>query len=367
MISTLWQAATAAADFHSHLRRLQQRPILDVVFISNMRDSTDRKRFLGNRKPASGHFNGPRIHIRGINARVRSIDSTAEEMMTSGGRRQAKAQFIAATEWARQQGAKVILLAASTKRLFGRDGREIRERFPELIFTIGDNGTALLLLQEVFNWIEQAQLSRKHCRVLVIGPYGILGNAVTAALLEQDYTVVAMGGNRAGLKELETRHGITGHDAFDGIRDIDLVVACTHSRSAILTAEVIDQIQRPGKPLHVIDVAEPSNFTAAEFACCDSLVTRQDAGNAYSRHLSYVLGNASYRLFRLSQGVIFGCFAEALSLCYAHQHSPDETSDGDHFQITPEGMSAVSRYFDALDFGVPSPRNFGTLLTEEKR
>ncbi len=44
---------------------------------------------------------------------------------------------------------------------------------------------------------------------------------------------------------------------------------------------------------------------------------RQDAGNAFNPKLKYVLGMVSYKLFGLTQGVTFGCFAEAISIASA--------------------------------------------------
>ena len=363
MISKLWQLLSCAADVNSHIRTLQGRSVVDVVFITNMRDEVDRKRFLGRSKPATGHFNGPRISIKGINARVRSIDSTAEEMLTTQGRRRAKQQFIAATRWAEQHGAKVILLAASTKRLFGRNGREIQEMFPDLVFTIGDNGTALVLLQEVFNQIKTASIDKAEGRVLVIGPYGILGSAVIDGLVHSGYQVIGMGGNKAGLQTIHEKYQIPVHETFNDISGVDLVIACTHSKDAMLTAKTVAQIKRPNSKLHVIDVAEPSNLTADEYRKCADKVIRQDAGNAYSKHLNYVLGYFSYKLFRLSQGVVFGCFAEALSLFYALEFENNEkVSKLNHFHVDADGMSLVASYYDTLGFTTPKPRNYGTRI-----
>jgi hypothetical protein len=121
-----------------------------------MRDGMDMKRYLGNRRPASGHFNGPRFSINGIGGRIRVMDCVTEDLLSSRGRKKAKEQFISAADWAEKHGAKVVLLAASTKRLFGEEGKTIKELFPNLIFTIGDSGTMLMLLGETLRAFRKA-------------------------------------------------------------------------------------------------------------------------------------------------------------------------------------------------------------------
>uniref|UniRef100_UPI0035AFCEAD hypothetical protein n=1 Tax=Chitinimonas sp. TaxID=1934313 RepID=UPI0035AFCEAD len=118
MLSNIWRFFVALFDLRAFARWLTGRPTVDVVFITNLRDEDERQRYFGNWVPSEGHANGPRIYLNGVAGRVRGIYVTAEEMLTKEGRRKAQAQFIAACEWAERKGAKVILLAASTKRLF---------------------------------------------------------------------------------------------------------------------------------------------------------------------------------------------------------------------------------------------------------
>ena len=139
---------------------------------------------------------------------------------------------------------------------------------------------------------------------------------------------------------------------------VDAIVACTHSHSIALTAESVNRIRRPGKRLLVVDVAEPSNLRKSEYQKCREHVVRQDAGNAYSHHLEYVLGAISYRLFRLSRGVTFGCFAEALSLASALKRGEDVTRR-DWFTVDAENMQVIARLFEQDGFVVPSPRCYG--------
>jgi len=314
LLGAIWRAAVAILDWRTHLRRLKGKPIVDAVFMSNMRDETDRRRFLGSWRPKRGHFNGPRCWLGDIASRTRALDIVTEDLATSEGREKAKEFFIDATRWAERNGAKVILLAAGTKRLFGEDGTKLKELFPNLVFTIGDNGTMFLLKNETLKALENANLKPGYSRIAVLGPYGFLGEMMVKALKEEEYDIIGAGPNKFALEKIMNEYGIEVCRTFSEMGKIDAVVACTHSERIRLTTENVEMIRRPNKKLLVVDVAEPSNFKYSEFLKCKDVVIRQDAGNAYNPKLDYVLGPVSYKMFRLTHGVTFGCFAEAISL-----------------------------------------------------
>ncbi len=348
-----------ATDYKTHIRRLASRPLLDAGFISNWRDTTDIKRYLGKGHCYIGHSDGPRYWLNRTIAGLRAIDSVTDDLLNSHGRKKAKEQFISAVEWAEQKGAKVILLAASTKRLFGEDGGTLKERFPKLIFTIGDNGTALLLRNEIFRALDTAGLTTTSSKIVVLGPYGLLGELMTQALCKSGYNVIGAGPNVAGLNRISKAYGIETYQTFDNIGKVDAVVACTHSDKMRMTAEIVDRIRHKYRKLLVIDVAEPSNLTEEEFKRCNGNIVRQDAGNAYSPNLKNVLGAISYRMFRLTRGVVFGCFAETMSLASALNRGEDSVKNIDWFQVNEDNMKIVGGLFKRDGFTIPSPRCFG--------
>jgi len=252
-----------------------------------------------------------------VAGRTRALDITTEDLATSDGRKKAKKCFISATQWAKDNGAKVILLAAGTKHLFGKDGARLKELFPGLIFTIGDNGTFFLLLGETLRALREAGLETGYCRIGVLGPYGFLGEMMIQALKNKGYYIIGAGPNISALKRIGEKHGIATCQTFAQMGKVDAVIACTHSEKIRLNVDNIELIRKPNKKLLVVDVAEPSNLKYREFQKCKGVVIRQDAGNAYNPKLKYVLGAVSYRMFRLTQGVAFGCFAEAMSIAVA--------------------------------------------------
>ena len=314
LLAAAWRFFVAVFDWRTILRKIRGQPIVDTVFISNMRDETDRRLYLGLWRPRYGHFNGPRYWVNGIAGRTRALDIVTDDLRTCEGRRKAKEYFISATQWAKDNGAKVVLLAAGTKRFFGENGVRLKELFPDLIFTIGDNGTMLLLKAEVVSALKEARLVAGYCRIGVLGPYGFLGEMMVQVLKEQGYDVVGAGPNLSALGMIKKGYGIQICQTFAEMGKVDAVVACVHSEKIRLNAENIELIRYPDKKLLVVDVAEPSNLRRSEYLKCQDKVVRQDAGNAYNPKLKYVLGAISYKMFRLTRGVTFGCFAEALSI-----------------------------------------------------
>jgi predicted amino acid dehydrogenase len=360
MLSNIWRFLLALFDLRALARLLTGQPALDVVFVTNLRDEAERRRFFGGWAPPEGHADGPRVYLHGVAGRVRGIYVTAEEMLTREGRRKARQQFIAATEWAEQRGARVVLLAASTKRLFGRDGAELKRRFPHLLFTIGDNGTAQMLRADVFRALAHACLRPGEARVMVIGPYGILGERMTRELVKAGYEVVGYGTNAAALTETAEKHGIQVRTDIDAVGKVDAVVACTHSAAAKLTHLCVARLRRANRKLLVVDVAEPANLEQEVYQRCEDVVVRQDAGNAYSRGLRYVLGPLSWRKLMLSRGVVFGCFAEALTLYHAIYHRAQlNLAAEDWFVVDDAHMELVRAAFDEVGFTAPTPRCFG--------
>ena len=354
----LWRFIVSLVDWRTCIRKVTGHPAVDAVFISNMRDDTDRITFNGDWHPQSGHFAGPRYIMGNINARVRAIDSITADLLSSQGRKRAKDQFIAAVQWAENRGAQVALLAASTKRLFGEDGKTLKTQFPNIVFTIGDNGTTCLLLQEISYALTKAGLNSVISRIGVLGPYGILGRQVTEALVDKGYNVVGAGPNAAALKGLAQELPIETCTSFQDMGKVDAVICCTHSDKIRLTAGHVDIIRYDGKKLLVVDVAEPSNLTKEEYERCRKVVIRQDAGNAYNPKLKYVLGALSYRMFRLTRGVTFGCFAETMALTAALKRG-ENIKDVDWFSVNKDNMHLVEKQFSLEGFTTPTPRCFG--------
>lgn len=363
MFTIIWRFFVTVFNWRGVLRMILRRKQLDVVFISNMRDDDDRKNLLGWIHPSKGHFNGQLFWLKGkISGRLRLIDAIAEDLVVPSGRKKAQNQFLAAVKWAQKRGVKVILLAASTKRLFGRDGEKLKNLFPDLTFTIGDNGTAILLLKDTLRALRKAGLFPDNSRIGILGPYGILGEVVTEFLVKVGYHVIGAGSDVTRLENMAKSYGIEICQNFEEMDKVDAVIACTHSEKIRITADNEKLIRRQNQKLLVIDVAEPANLSIEEYEKCNNVVIRQDAGNAYNPDLEYVLGRISYKRLRLTNGVIFGCFAESLALALALEQGED-IKNIDWFSVNNQNIDKISKLFERYGFQLPSPVCFGEPVT----
>lgn len=369
MLAHMWRFLVALCDLHTWWRLVCRQPIVDVVCISNMRDVEDRKRFLGNWTPPEGHFNGPRYWFTNLIIRVRAIDAVFPLLRGSldgspgvtkreeaNARTKAKGLFEHAAEWAQRNGACVVLLAAATKRFYGGSTAEaLKRKFPRMLFTIGDNGTALLLYMEVGRALVAAGLSKADAKICVIGPTGFLGSVIVSRLFKEGHNVVGLSSSN----ERVSRSLVPTFTRFEDVGKVDLVVSCTHAVHLRLTRERIGTLRKGGRKLIVIDVSEPSSLTYDEYGRSSDIVVRQDAGNAFSPKLAYVLGPISYLLLRSSRGITFGCFAEAIVLAAELKAGGAEVRNRDWFVVSEENMAIVEKLFEKHGFSVPSPRCFG--------
>lgn len=361
----LWRALCHLADWRGHWRYLTGRPAIDVAIITNVRDDAERRLFWGALRPRCGHGDGARIYLNGVAGRIRGLDVTAAELMTRQGRLRARALFMDAVRWSQARGARVVLLAASTKRLFGRDGAALKAAFPDMLFTIGDNGTALLLCQDVQRALDGSGL-RPGARVLVVGPYGILGTEVTRYLLARGYRVSGFGVTRALLEEFGQRFpNVALYDDVRLVGKVDAVVACTHSVGAKLDEAAVEALRHGGRKLLVVDVAEPANLDAVAYAACRREVVRQDAGNAYSAMLTFVLGGLSSGMLKLAHRTVFGCFAEALTLHHAiYSEQQYLRLKQDWFDVNEANMAVLGEAFHSVGVTVAAPHCFGAPVSD---
>jgi len=365
-LSALWRTSVEVCDIYAMRRWLSGESTIDVAFITNMRDDIDRTRFLGTYRPKSGHFTGPHFVLNGdILGRTIALDVTAKDLATEEGRQKARIHFISAVTFAQKKGAKVCLLAAGTKHLFDNEvygnGYILKTLFPNMIFTLGDNGTSLLLVKETLRALKKAKLKPEESIIAILGAYGLLGEMNIKILLKRGYSLIGVGRNQAKNKAIEEKYGIRTCAELEQVGKVDAVIACTHGDSVCITADNLHLLRKPDKKLLVIDVAEPSNFKKAEYNQVKKLVVRQDAGNAYNPGLAYILGPISYKLFRLSQGVQFGCFAESMSLFSALRRGEDLTKI-DLFEVSMSAMKIVQRFFREDGYVIPSPRSHGKLV-----
>jgi predicted amino acid dehydrogenase len=362
MFSDIFRLLVFLLDWRSWLRILTLRPTVDILFISTIRSSSDRKKLTGLFNAANDHFGLVRLWIGKICGHIRIINSTYEEVLSPDGFKKAKKQAEKAIEWAEKRGARVVLFASSTKRLFGNNGEEIKEKFPNILFTIGDNGTAMILEDEITSVFKKLKLNSSNCKVGILGAYGFVGEVMVQSFLEKGFTVVGMGTSESRLKKLSSKYSIDCSSTVGDMGELDVVVACTHLGESRLTSDNIDLIRKSGKKLLVFDMAQPPNLDPLEYEKCKDRVIRLDSGDTFSPKLKYVLGPLGCKATGVPKGVTFGCFGEGIVLATLLKkliHAED-IINMDHFEINLENVKKMRKYYESsrLGFTHQKPRTF---------
>ncbi len=351
VIGSIIKALLVLFDWRGLKRRLTGKSYFDVVFVSNMRDVVDRDLSIGLSSKNNPHFSGLRIWFDDVAGMIRMLNFLPKDLKDKSNLQDIKYQFISAVYWAKKKGAKVILLAAGTKRIFGRYGEEIKSKFPDITFTIGDNGTLFLLISDIKFLLKKAKLNDKeNVNIAVIGCYGVLGEGVVNFLKKEGFrNVFGVGARKELLDRIQNKYKISTYNNLNRLSDIDLVVACTHNPDLRLTYESIKKMKKKDRKLLVIDVAEPANLGYREYKKSKNIVFRMDGGFAYSNKLRYVLGYPAYKALRMNKDRIFGCFAEAFVLTKELIHGNDNVSKMDWFVVDDYNMETIRNLFNKHD------------------
>lgn len=352
--ASLWRAGQVLLDLKRHWRRLRAQPRLDVLIVGAMRDEAQRRRFFAHPENRVQHASGARLSAGGVRAQLRAFNVTAAELHSRAGRKLARDLFIDCVRWGQARGAKVVLLADATRRLFGADGAELKALFPDLLFTTGDNGAALLLFKDVERALSRSfphdplrPLDRP--RVAVLGADTRLGQALVAQLRAHDHEPLRCDAHGTGLA---------------GLGRVDALVICSADPEARLDLERVQQLRRRHRRLLVIDGMDPPSLDADALAACGEWVLHQSASQASLPRLSWGWGHgalgASGRGRRLP-----GRYAEALALHRAVFIDPDDPAlSRDWFATSPFHLHRLDQAFGEMGMGLDLARSVGKRLKQ---
>jgi len=308
-----------------------------LIFFSNYRNKKEKEKL---NKENIQIKQGVKINFKNKKGLLIFINLTSEELMTKEGI--LKAQKLMFNYLDNNKEVTTVLLGASTKRVFGKTGKKLKERYKNILFTIGDNGTTYLLLKDISEKIKEKRLSKKS-NFLVLGASGFLGEQVTKRLskngFENIYINTSSRKNSEIIKEKYKNTKII--DKIEEANNIDMVIACTHSKNSLLTKEKIEKIKRKKNKLLIIDVAEPTNLTEEEYEKSKEIIEIRKAGNGYSNNIIYdketEITNES---IKIPDNVAFGCFSEALTLEKSQKYK-----DIDWFEISEDRMEIIKKLF----------------------
>ncbi len=255
------------------------------------------------------------------------IDIIPEDLFSISGMKLAKKYFINAVDYSVKAGANVILLAASTKRLFG-NGKELKEMYPDTIFTIGDNGTALAFLKQ----IEYATLNISYNSPVIVLGAGFLGNAALQFLEQKGYTnLIVISRHKTDYSSVMSHYkSLTDYIDSADFDGAELLLCCAHNHD--IQADQLRALNNDN--LIVLDVAVPKAVPNVVASSLSGVISRFDGGD-------FEIGNLKLdfppEIVGLNfEGEFYGCFTEALYLAISRQKH-----DCNFFEVSDANMDIV--------------------------
>jgi|GEM_PF-1728426 len=373
----------------------------DTVFISDAVSQESHNNIVsamgnfkrnGFNKPLFINFQNKTSHI------LIPIDTLPDKLLNKSGIIKARKQFLHALKYSVENfDIKIVLLAASTKRLFGKEielrvnwegklddnGFTLREFYPNTLFTNGDNGTSSLLELEIESISKKKKIKPEnkirclfqkedfHCSgAIVINGLGLLGTNSLKYLIGKNYCenqIVIISNHTNELQDIIGERDISvfshlskisGHNCIGKSSKIKLIINTTHNPSQLITAESISKIQN-GQSIGVIDVAVPYGFPEEEFHKCNN-VFRQDGGNAYVEEgLEYFFNPV---ICGLSENLLYVCFAETIALSTYLKGNPKEIENIrklNLFNVNKATKDFVKSLFEKYGIGIsPNPFSY---------
>ncbi|MFO1251501.1 MAG: hypothetical protein U1E77_10315 [Inhella sp.] len=336
------------ADAGSLWRRWQGRPAVDAVCLRAAHDDTEWRRCFAHRAGGEPTALGRRFSLAGVRGQTRLLNLTAAELATRSGRRGARPLLLAALEALQQQGVRVVALPEALQRLFGREGRGLRARFSGLVFTNGLNARVCLLGQELTRLLQASGLRRP--RLLVLGACQPLGQALAERLQAQGHAVLGWGPGRARLLAWAQRSGVAVQPVFELIGPVDVVLVCGPAPAGPLV-----RLQPgPGRPLLLLDGAEPAGVAAATLRAAAGRLWHQRAGHCQAPGLRQGLAWA-WR----SGAAVPAAVAEALALAQLLARRAQGVQACNWFEPNAAQQFRVARAFAELGLDLPPPRSWG--------
>lgn len=366
----------------------------EFVLISNLLNEKNKEEFrisLGNSIEKS--FYKP-LFIESSELSTGSLialDIYPNDCISKIGIIEARKQFIIDIDYISNKfNTKLILLAASTKRLFGKNielkvnsegmlddtGFTLQAKYPDIIFTNGDNGTSVILEMEVESYLTKENIKPENftycqsCKgdlscsgTVIINGLGLLGTNTLLHLIEKQFCDMQVIVISNYTKELDSIIGkknvqvfthikeIKNHCCLESSNKVKLIVNCTHHPTQMITSDSISHIQR-GQKIHVIDVAVPYGFPEEEFKKCSN-VTRQDGGNAFIENGLEFYFNPE--ICGLTDNVLYGCFAETVAISRFLKENPDSESiirELDLFNVNKTAKNFVRGLFEKYGIGI---------------
>lgn len=292
-------------------------------------------------EPHNGFFNSLKFKFKDMLGEIVPLDIQPNDILEKTGFETGKKAMFYAVKYLVEAGAKVICFTASTKRLPGKLGQEIKKLYPEIIFTIGDNSTMISFIALMNHFL--SKLDKENDAVACLGA-GFLGEQAVGTFLKHGFKKVTL------LSEQRVDcfpPGISVINSLENLpRDLKFLAGCSHKYQinpktfSTLFAELAV----------IVDVCVPPVVNFDVYKALPLGVSRYDAGDFYLRDVKYQFKPSILRF--PEPHFWYGCFTEAVMLNMAYQDGC-KLSNYNFFEINSQNKELINGYLKKEDVLVP--------------
>jgi hypothetical protein len=302
-----------------------------IGIIANSTSPTNRLELIEELgEPREGIFAPLEFSYKHLKGGIVPLDIQPLDVLSLEGMRKGRLYLERAVLYLIERGAKVICLAASTKRLAGKSGEFLKKKYPEIIFTIGDNATSLAF-QRLIEASIAKDFDKKKDKILVLGA-GFLGlEAINFLLSQKCKNIIVVSEQKLDLPIKQVSH------VKEVVAPVKLLIACTHKYD-LQAGELsfLDPLESK-----IIDVAVPAGVSPELFQSLSETCQRFDAGNFWLKDISYDFAPSILSLGQ--KEVFFGCFTEAVMLTLAYEKK-EKLLPLNFFEINKENKRLILDY-----------------------
>lgn len=321
------------------MRTLKTKPLIGII--ANSTSPSNRDDLINELgPPKDGLFNPLRFSYKDFKGEIIPIDIQPNDVLQTAGFFRAKAAMFKAVEYLVSQGAEVICFTASTKRLAGKSGKDIKKLYPNQTFTIGDNATIIsfqVIMEDLFSG-----LNKEKDKVVCVGD-GYIGGMAMHNFLKHGFKKIYLVSEQidkyqSSVKVVNTLEKLP--------KDIKLMASCSHKYQPVK-----ESFETKFTPFAtIVEVAVPPMVGYELFQNLNHGIERLDAGDFFLPHIDY---HFSPQILGFPEkGFWYGCFTEAVMLTLAHYDGYD-TNSHDFFSINGLNAFIITQYLKKEEVYIP--------------
>lgn len=326
---------------------LKKRPLIGII--ANPRSLENRKDLIEELgPPKDGLFNPLKFTYKEFEGEIIPIDVQPNDVLKSSHFFKAKEAMFKAVDYFVKKGSEIICFTASTKRLSGKNGQDVKKLYPKHTFTIGDNATLIsfnLVLEEILSGLD-----KERDEVVCVGN-GFIGGMVMYNFLKHGFKNISL--------VSEQYPKLT--KVFDKVeklpKNIKFMASCSHKYAP--DKKKFSQLFTPSAT--ILEVAVPPMVTLDLFNSLHG-VNKIDAGDFILKDLEH---DFSHEILGFpKKGYWFGCFTEAIMLALAH-YEGYPTNTHNFFSINEQNRALLMHYLEKEKVKIPLVNFFDPKIVRE--